>query len=166
MLKTPRWSNVPLRCYIPVWSCRQRTGYKVFCVLVNPSEVVLGSRTISSFWFPSMCQSEVCVGCRRITETSIQYNILCRFARVILLKANTSMVWVQCFVIASWGDEYLIFAFLSFIVSKSSLIQANLSVFQQSALVALSPNLIKQLINLNLFSEIIAANTSWEISWF
>ena len=68
--------------------------------------------------------------------------------------------------IANKGEGCLILAFLSFMSSNSFLIHANLSVFQRSFRVSLWSKIIRQQINLNLCSNIVAPITSWALSWF
>ena len=64
----------------------------------------------------------------------------------------------------SIGEGYLHLALPTFINSDSSLIQANLSVFQHSVLDALSSKVMKQLMNLKRLCNIDAENKSFDLS--
>ena len=64
----------------------------------------------------------------------------------------------------SIGKGYLNLALPTFINLNSSLIQANLSVFQRSFLDALSSKVMKRLMNLKRLCDTVADNKSFELS--
>ena len=100
------------------------------------------------------------------TTSMVQQTILSRFIRVVFLKPMHPRWRYSVSSIPTKADGYLILAFLRFIASKSSLMQGYLFPFQRSALVDLSSKVKKRHINLNRFSDIVDAKTSWELSWF